>query len=124
MLEFSHTGIDEIASRVGYNDVEAFRLWVPKSYRAYALRVPPALLTDLLGSRLEQLLRPADRNSHSGSAQALTDYLELALVRPGVSRPIPSLSAIRTIRRTVFRSAPVDRAMPRIFSPANQRRMI
>src|SRR3974390_1011190 len=37
---------------------------------------------DLLGSRLQPLLRPADRNSHSGPAHALTDYLELALVRP------------------------------------------
>src|SRR5215469_14447121 len=42
---------------------------------------------DLLGSRLQKLLRPTDRNSHSGPAHVLTDYLELALVRP---RCLPS----------------------------------
>src|ERR1700741_4199995 len=41
----------------------------------------------------------------------------------GVSPRIPASSAKRTIRRTVFRSVPVNRAMARIFSPANQRRI-
>jgi len=36
---------------------------------------------------------------------------------------MPASWAKRTIRRTVFRSEPVDRAIARIFSPANQRRI-
>ena len=41
----------------------------------------------------------------------------------GVSDRMPASSAKRTIRRTVFRSEPVDRAIARIFSPANHRRI-
>jgi len=37
MLEFSRTGIDEVASRVGYNDVDAFRRVFRKNNRPGAI---------------------------------------------------------------------------------------
>jgi hypothetical protein len=45
--------------------------------------------SDPLGLRLQQLLRPADRNSYSGTAHALRDYLELTLVRHGSAARYP-----------------------------------
>jgi hypothetical protein len=80
--------------------------------------------SNLLASQLQPLLWLAAGDSRTRPAHMLPEHLELSFVGPRHFLPDSLFSAKRTIRRTVFRSAPVDRAIARIFSPANHRRMI
>jgi hypothetical protein len=79
--------------------------------------------SNLLGSWLQPLLGLAGSYCRTGSAHSLPYHLQFAFVGPRRLAPDSASSAKRTIRRTVFRSEPDDRAIARIFSPVNHRRM-
>jgi len=80
--------------------------------------VPPS--SNLMGSGL-LLLGLASRDGRPARPMHCRMACSLSSSGHDVSRWSPTSSAARTIRRIVFRSKPVDRAMARIFSPANHR---